>query len=53
MTVYGYARVSTACQHEDRQMISMAEMNIPESQIGAQLRGDLEPMAHPHERTQR
>ena len=31
--VYGYARVSSKCQNEDRQMIAMHEMGIPEEEI--------------------
>jgi len=31
--VYGYVRVSTAEQHEDRQLISMEELKIPADQI--------------------
>ncbi|HIY00809.1 MAG TPA: recombinase family protein [Candidatus Blautia faecipullorum] len=30
---YGYCRVSTASQNEDRQLIAMAEMNVPEKNI--------------------
>jgi DNA invertase Pin-like site-specific DNA recombinase len=33
MTTYGYVRVSSADQNEDRQMIAMGEMKIPESKI--------------------
>lgn len=32
-TVYGYVRVSTQCQNEDRQMIAMEEMDVPEQNI--------------------
>ena len=28
-TIYGYVRVSTQCQNEDRQMIAMEEMDVP------------------------
>ena len=28
--VYGYARVSSATQNEDRQMLAMAQMQVPE-----------------------
>ncbi|MBQ7200965.1 MAG: hypothetical protein IJS24_06295 [Eubacterium sp.] len=31
--VYGYVRVSTQCQHEDRQMIAMEEMDVPKQNI--------------------
>ena len=31
--VYGYARVSSATQNEDRQMIAMAQMQVPEKNI--------------------
>ncbi len=31
--VYGYVRVSTKNQNEDRQLISMREMNVPEDNI--------------------
>lgn len=31
--VYGYARVSTKEQNEDRQMIALCEMNVPEKNI--------------------
>ncbi|SFR64864.1 recombinase family protein [[Clostridium] aminophilum] len=31
--VYGYVRVSTKNQNEDRQLISMREMNVPEDHI--------------------
>ena len=33
MTVYGYVRVSSVDQHEDRQMIAMSGLNIPLGQI--------------------
>ena len=33
MKTYGYVRVSTADQNEDRQMIAMNELNIPAKQI--------------------
>ena len=33
MTVYGYVRVSSADQCEDRQMMAMAELKIPTEQI--------------------
>jgi DNA invertase Pin-like site-specific DNA recombinase len=33
MTVYGYVRVSTAEQNEDRQIIAMSELKIPAGQI--------------------
>ena len=33
MKIYGYVRVSTADQNEDRQMIAMNELNIPTKQI--------------------
>ncbi len=33
MKVYGYARVSTKEQNEDRQMIAMREQNVPEKNI--------------------
>ena len=33
MATYGYVRVSSADQNEDRQMIAMGEMKIPESKI--------------------
>ena len=33
MAVYGYVRVSSADQNEDRQMISMNELHIPKKQI--------------------
>jgi len=29
MSTYGYVRVSSADQNEDRQMIAMGELNIP------------------------
>ncbi|MDO4554407.1 MAG: recombinase family protein [Lachnospiraceae bacterium] len=32
-TAYGYCRVSSASQNEDRQLIAMAEMNVPEKNI--------------------
>lgn len=32
-TAYGYVRVSSAHQNEDRQMIAMAERNVPETNI--------------------
>lgn len=32
-TVYGYCRVSSVSQNEDRQLIAMAEMNVPEKNI--------------------
>lgn len=28
-TIYGYIRVSTREQHEDRQLIALQELNIP------------------------
>ncbi len=31
--VYGYVRVSTMCQNEDRQMIAMQEKKVPKSNI--------------------
>ena len=31
--IYGYVRVSSSDQHEDRQLIAMAEHSIPESRI--------------------
>jgi DNA invertase Pin-like site-specific DNA recombinase len=33
MATYGYVRVSSADQNEDRQMIAMKDLNIPEKQI--------------------
>jgi len=33
MKMYGYVRVSSQDQNEDRQMIAMAEQGVPESQI--------------------
>ena len=33
MNVYGYIRVSSADQNEDRQLIAMNELNIPQNQI--------------------
>lgn len=33
MTIYGYVRVSSTDQNEDRQMLAMGELNIPEKQI--------------------
>ncbi len=33
MTTYGYIRVSTRDQHEDRQIIALQELHIPENQI--------------------
>ena len=33
MKVYGYIRVSTNDQNEDRQRIALLEMGIPENQI--------------------
>jgi DNA invertase Pin-like site-specific DNA recombinase len=33
MTTYGYVRVSTADQNEDRQMIAMGELNIPPERV--------------------
>ena len=33
METYGYVRVSTMEQNEDRQIIAMSELNIPVSQI--------------------
>jgi DNA invertase Pin-like site-specific DNA recombinase len=33
MAKYGYVRVSSIDQHEDRQMIAMSELNIPTEQI--------------------
>jgi DNA invertase Pin-like site-specific DNA recombinase len=35
MTVYGYVRVSSADQNEDRQLIAMSELKIPPGQIYA------------------
>ena len=32
-TVYGYVRVSTQCQNEDRQMIALEEMDVPEENV--------------------
>ena len=32
-TVYGYARVSTREQNEDRQLIALREMSVPEKNI--------------------
>ena len=31
--VYGYVRVSSTDQHEDRQLIAMAERGIPQSRV--------------------
>ena len=31
--IYGYARVSTREQNEDRQIIALKEMGVPESNI--------------------
>ncbi len=31
--IFGYVRVSSKCQNEDRQMIAMAELSIPEKNI--------------------
>ena len=33
MSVYGYVRCSSAEQHEDRQLVSMAEQKIPKANI--------------------
>ena len=33
MAVYGYARVSSSEQHEDRQIIAMGDLNIPAERI--------------------
>lgn len=33
MKIYGYVRVSTRDQNEDRQMIAMREQNVPEKNI--------------------
>jgi len=33
MTIYGYVRVSSADQNEDRQMLAMSELKIPTAQI--------------------
>jgi DNA invertase Pin-like site-specific DNA recombinase len=33
MEIYGYVRVSTADQNEDRQMLTMSELTIPEKHI--------------------
>jgi DNA invertase Pin-like site-specific DNA recombinase len=33
MTIYGYARVSTLDQHEDRQTAALSELNIPTERI--------------------
>lgn len=33
MKTYGYVRVSSVDQHEDRQMVSMSELNIPPGDI--------------------
>lgn len=33
MTVYGYVRVSTKEQHEDRQMIAMSDCAVPKKNI--------------------
>ena len=33
MTIYGYCRVSSADQNEDRQLFAMSELNIPAGQI--------------------
>ena len=33
MKIYGYVRVSTMDQNEDRQLIAMNELNIPQSQV--------------------
>ena len=32
-TIYGYVRVSTREQNEDRQLIAMREMGVPEKNI--------------------
>ena len=32
-TIYGYARVSTREQNEDRQIIALMEMGVPEKKI--------------------
>lgn len=32
-TIYGYARVSTREQNEDRQIIALKEMGVPEENI--------------------
>lgn len=31
--IFGYVRVSTMCQNEDRQLIAMYEQKVPESNI--------------------
>lgn len=31
--IYGYVRVSTKEQHEDRQMIAMAEFSVPKENV--------------------
>ena len=33
MTVYGYVRVSSKDQNEDRQMIALREVGVPEKNI--------------------
>ena len=33
MTIYGYVRVSSHDQNEDRQLLAMSELNIPQEQI--------------------
>jgi DNA invertase Pin-like site-specific DNA recombinase len=33
MTIYGYVRVSSADQNEDRQLVAMSELGIPSTQI--------------------
>ena len=33
MTIYGYARVSSLDQNEDRQLTALGKMNIPPTQI--------------------
>ena len=32
-TIYGYIRVSTREQNEDRQLLAMQELNIPEKNL--------------------
>lgn len=33
MKIYGYIRVSSTDQNEDRQLVAMNELNIPQAQI--------------------